>query len=80
MTSAAPAAYLMVGVVSAAERGRGVGEALVARAHQEFDAAGVAVTLLDYEQYNPLSVPFWSRQGYRPLWSFWEVRPAARFR
>ena len=32
-------------------------------------AAGVAVTLLHYEQVNPLSAPFWSQQGYRPLWT-----------
>ena len=29
---------------------------------------------------NPLSAPFWSRMGYRPLWTGWEVRPAASLR
>jgi hypothetical protein len=32
--------------------------------------------LLHYEQANPLSGPFWSHRGYRPLWTSWEARPA----
>jgi hypothetical protein len=36
--------------------------------------------LLHYEQTNPLSAPFWSRQGYRPLWTSWESRPACAVR
>ena len=28
----------------------------------------------------PLSAPFWGRMGYRPLWTGWEVRPAASLR
>jgi hypothetical protein len=31
--------------------------------------------LLHYALMNPLSAPFW--MGYRPLWTGWEVRPAA---
>jgi predicted acetyltransferase len=62
------------------ERGGGVGDALVAQFHREIDDAGVPVTLLHYEQVNPLSAPFWSQQGYRPLWTSWEVRPAAAIR
>ena len=46
----------------------------------EFDAQGVAVTLLHYAQVNPVSVPFWSRMGYRPLWTAWDIRPAAALR
>ena len=37
----------------------------------------MAVTLLHYEQVNPLSGPFWHQQGYRPLWTTWEARPAS---
>jgi hypothetical protein len=44
------------------------------------DARGVDTTLLHYAQLNPLSAPFWSRMGYRPLWTGWEVRPAASLR
>ena len=44
------------------------------------DARGVDITLLHYAQLNPLSAPFWSRMGYRPLWTGWEVRPAASLR
>jgi GNAT superfamily N-acetyltransferase len=61
-------------------RGAGVGAALVARAHAEMAAAGVALALLHYEQANPLSTPFWARQGYRPLWTSWEARPASAIR
>jgi GNAT superfamily N-acetyltransferase len=80
MVSRAPAAYLMFGYVRPAERASGIGAALVARLHREIADAGVPVTLLHYEQTNPLSVPFWSQQGYRPLWTSWETRPAGSLR
>jgi GNAT superfamily N-acetyltransferase len=80
MVRAEPIAYLMLMMVVPGVRGSGLGAEMAARAHREFDAAGVAVTLLHYEQTNPLSVPFWSRQGYRPLWTSWEARPAAAIR
>jgi len=35
---------------------------------------------LHYAQLTPLSAPFWNRMGYRPLWTGWEVRPAASLR
>jgi GNAT superfamily N-acetyltransferase len=76
----APAAYLMLMAVLPGDRGRGVGTALATRMHQEIAAAGVAVTLLHYAQTNPLSAPFWGRQGYRPLWTSWEARPARTLR
>jgi hypothetical protein len=59
---------------------RGAGPALAGRLHQQAQAAGVAVIFLHYEQLNPLSGPFWHRQGYRPLWNIWEVRPARAIR
>jgi GNAT superfamily N-acetyltransferase len=80
MVSRAPAAYLMFGYVRPTERGNGIGAALVAPLHRELADAGVPVTLLHYEQTNPLSVPFWSQQGYRPLWTSWETRPADTLR
>lgn len=43
-------------------------------------AAGVPVILLHYEQLNPLSMPFWSRHGYRPLWTTWQASPASAMR
>jgi GNAT superfamily N-acetyltransferase len=75
-----PVAYLGQMFVVPGERGRGVASALAERLHSEIDAAGVAVTLLHYELLNPLSGPFWSRQGYRPLWTTWEARPASALR
>jgi GNAT superfamily N-acetyltransferase len=71
-----PVAYVGCLVVGAGYRGDGVGAALVATAHAALDAAGVGVTLLHYYAMNPLSVPFWHRCGYRPLWTEWSRRPA----
>ena len=75
-----PVAYLELMYVQPGERGQGMAPALVEHLHREADAAGVAVTLLHYEQVNPLSGPFWNRQGYRPLWTSWEARPARTLR
>jgi GNAT superfamily N-acetyltransferase len=80
MTRLAPVAYLLLMFVLPDDRTRGVGAALAARLHHEIAAAGVAVTLLHHEQTNPLSTPFWAQQGYRPLWTSWEARPAGAIR
>jgi GNAT superfamily N-acetyltransferase len=80
MTGLAPAAYLMLMFVRPGERGSGVAGVLVDEFHREADAAGVAVTLLHYAQLNPLSVPFWSRRGYRPLWTTWQATPTSAVR
>jgi GNAT superfamily N-acetyltransferase len=80
MAGGSPVAYLELMYVQLDDRGQGAGPALVRQLHREADAAGVAVTLLHYEQVNPLSGPFWSRQGYRPLWTSWEARPARTLR
>jgi GNAT superfamily N-acetyltransferase len=80
MVGSAPIAYLMLMFVHPEERASGVGAAMTARLHREVEAAGVAVTLLHYEQTNPLSVPFWSQQGYRPLWTTWAAGPARAIR
>jgi len=80
MVRAEPVAYLELMDVLPGERGRGVAAALTGQLHQAADESGVAVTLLHYEQVNPLSGPFWSQQGYRPLWTSWEARPAGTLR
>jgi GNAT superfamily N-acetyltransferase len=80
MTRAGVTAYLQTMFVRPGDRGGGVGEALVRHLHAVLDARGVDTTLLHYAQLNPLSAPFWSRMGYRPLWTGWEVRPAASLR
>jgi GNAT superfamily N-acetyltransferase len=76
----APAAYLGEMFVRSAERGSGVAAVLASRFNDAAATVGVAVTLLHYGQVNPLSGPFWSRQGYRPLWTTWEARPARTLR
>jgi GNAT superfamily N-acetyltransferase len=80
LISPAGPAYLQSMFVRADQRGGGVGAALVEHAHRAVDARGIPVTLLDYAQVNPVSPPFWSRMGYRPLWTRWEARPAAALR
>jgi GNAT superfamily N-acetyltransferase len=67
-------------VTAPGERGGGFGRALMARVHHELHAGGAAGTYLYYNPINPLSSVFWHRQGYRPLWTTWEVRPAAALR
>ncbi|MEV4176761.1 GNAT family N-acetyltransferase [Nonomuraea sp. NPDC049709] len=68
---ASPVAYVGSLYASAGSRGRGIGAALAAHAHAEVAAAGVETVLVHYVAPNPLSVPFWSRQGYRPLVTSW---------
>lgn len=65
-------------VVAPDERGGGIGAALHAHADAALQAVGTAVTLLQHAVPNPLSTPFWYRQGYRPLWTQWQRRPAVR--
>jgi GNAT superfamily N-acetyltransferase len=76
MAKSAPAAYLALMFVGPGERGDGVGRALADEFHAAIDAAGVDLALLHHEQLNPLSAPFWHRQGYRPLWTTWQATPA----
>jgi hypothetical protein len=80
LVGSTPVAYNMLTFVSAADRGTGVAAALAGSFHDAAELAGVPVTLLHYEQSNPLSAPFWARQGYRPLWTSWEARPACTVR
>jgi GNAT superfamily N-acetyltransferase len=80
MTAQSPVCYLLLQGVSAPDRARGIGAALAARLARAARAAGVGVILLHYAQVNPLSAPFWSQQGYRPLWTIWEAWPPAAVR
>ena len=61
-------------------RGAGVGRALMSTAHLELRVAGATRMFLYFNPPNPLSSVFWTRQGYRPLWTIWEVRPASALR
>ena len=79
-TCRSPVGYLLALFVAPAERGAGVGSALTGHLHRAAAAARVSVILLQYEQVNPLAVPFWGQQGYRPLWTTWEARPARMLR
>ena len=80
MTGPGTTAYLQSMFAAPDERGGGLGAALVKRAHDELDARGISITLLHYAQMNPLSAPFWSRMGYRPLWTGFQSRPAVALR
>jgi ribosomal protein S18 acetylase RimI-like enzyme len=70
--------YLSSLAVAEAARSSGVGTALAGHAHQVFDEAGADVVLLHHALANPRSTPFWYAQGYRPLWTYWQRRPAIR--
>lgn len=72
--STRPAAYLGVAIVSRAFRAGGVGHALVSDLHAHAASAGVDTVLLDASAQNPWSMPFWQREGYRPLWTTWQRR------
>lgn len=61
-------------------RGNGIGRALMSTVHRDFASRGAQGTYLYYNPTNPLSSVFWPRQGYRPLWTFWEVQPASALR
>jgi len=80
MAGRSPVAYVLLMFVLPGERGGGIGAALANEFHREIRAAAVPVALLHHAQANPLSAPFWSRQGYRPLWTSWEARPALALR
>lgn len=69
--NAAPAAYLSVMYVEPSARGRGVGAMLTAAAHGHAAGQGVTAITLHHALPNPLSTPFWSRCGYRPLFTQW---------
>ncbi|PPK65522.1 GNAT family N-acetyltransferase [Actinokineospora auranticolor] len=61
-------------------RGGGVGRALMEVAHGALLDRGTVGSFLYYNPPNPLSPVFWARQGYRPLWTVWEIRPASALR
>lgn len=73
-----PAAYLAQLYVVPGRRHSGIGTALAARGRVLAEQAGCAVMLLHHVLPNPLSTPFWARQGCRPLWTIWQRRPAIR--
>ncbi|MHA6803282.1 GNAT family N-acetyltransferase [Salinifilum ghardaiensis] len=77
-----PGTWGYVNCVAVRETAResGIGRELMAAAHAEFARAGAVGSFLHYNPANPLSSVFWPRQGYRPLWTIWEVRPASALR
>ncbi|TDP91927.1 GNAT family N-acetyltransferase [Labedaea rhizosphaerae] len=66
--------------VAPGARDAGVGRTLMAAAHHELRIKGAERMFLYFNPPNPLSSVFWARQGYRPLWTIWEIRPAAALR
>lgn len=74
MVAPVPVAYLGAMYVAPSHRGTGVGAAMVERSLAAADAGSIPVTVLHYSALNPLSVPFWHRMGFRPLWTTW-IRP-----
>jgi len=70
-----PVAYLVLLHVTGAARGARVGGTLVdaALARVRERAGEDAVVLLHHGVLNPLSAPFWARQGFRPVLTTWEL-------
>ena len=66
--------------VAPTARGTGVGRALMDAAHADLLSGGAVGMFLYYNPPNPISPVFWTRQGYRPLWTVWELRPASALR
>lgn len=69
-------AYIQAMYLRTSARGGGLGEAVVDVIHDRLSAAGFSRILLSYAALNPRSGPFWTRMGYRPLWTNWQRRPA----
>ncbi len=72
--------YVNCVAVAGGLRGAGVGRELMAVAHHELHRQGATGTFLYVNPPNPLASVFWARQGYRPLWTNWELRPAGALR
>lgn len=72
--------YINCASVLPGARDRGVGRALADHAHAVFASTPTVGCYLYYNPPNPLSSVFWPRQGYRPLWTIWEARPAGTLR
>ncbi|MFC4115505.1 GNAT family N-acetyltransferase [Nonomuraea zeae] len=66
-----PVAYLSAMYVEPHMRGQGVAAALTSVAHGHAAAQGATWMTLHHALPNPLSTPFWARQGYRPLLTQW---------
>lgn len=66
--------------VAPSARGTGVGRTLMDTVHAATLTPRSAGSFLYYNPPNPLSPTFWARQGYRPLWTVWELRPADALR
>lgn len=66
--------------VAPAARAHGVGRALLAAVHADYARDSVTGSFVCHDPLDPVSPVFWHRQGYRPLWTRWEVRPASRLR
>lgn len=73
-------AYLNAAYVTPKARGISVGMRLISHAHQFMDTCGIEAILLHYSPINPLASSFWSRMGYRQLWTTWRAQPAHTIR
>ncbi|MEU3202867.1 GNAT family N-acetyltransferase [Streptomyces cyaneofuscatus] len=72
-----PTGYLSRLFVVPEARGRSVGRALIAAAHEALRARGARSVLLHHSLHNPLAAPLWARVGYRPVLTTWTRRPGA---
>ncbi|MFF7656552.1 GNAT family N-acetyltransferase [Streptomyces sp. NPDC007983] len=71
-----PVAHLVGTAVRQEYRGLGVGTSMANHAHTELNAMGIGAAVGYHAMFNPISVPFWHRHGWRPLWHRWMRTPA----
>ncbi|MFI0820787.1 GNAT family N-acetyltransferase [Streptomyces sp. NPDC021098] len=71
-----PVAHLVGTAVREEYRGLGVGTSMANHAHAELNAMGIGAAVGYHAMFNPISVPFWHRHGWRPFWHRWMRTPA----
>ncbi|MFJ7150394.1 GNAT family N-acetyltransferase [Streptomyces sp. NPDC100445] len=74
--TATPVAHLVCQAVKEEYRGLGVGTSLANHVHKELDAMGIGAAVGYHAMFNPVSMPFWHRLGWRPYWNRWVRTPA----
>ncbi|MEU8470738.1 GNAT family N-acetyltransferase [Streptomyces sp. NPDC029006] len=74
--AATPVAHLICQAVKEEYRGLGVGTSLANHVHTELDAMGIGAAVGYHAMFNPVSMPFWHRVGWRPYWNRWVRTPA----
>ncbi|MFD7499502.1 GNAT family N-acetyltransferase [Streptomyces sp. NPDC059850] len=71
-----PVAHLVGTAVKEEYRSLGIGTSMSNHAHTEMNAMGIGAAVGYHAMFNPISMPFWHRHGWRPFWHRWMRIPA----